>query len=151
MELAAWLVPMLMSLVGTGVSTITSAVQSNKQLDAQAKAQQQQLDAQQRTVQSNAEQSRSHQMQLNQQTVDNFKRSMNIADAGLITGNTTGMNIQGLNGQQGYLNEEDKTIYANRGGKFVSANNSRVLTTNNDIDSYRDRVAALKFGGRKCC
>lgn len=158
----SWLLPMIMSMIGTGVSAGVSASNANKQLAFQEK----QLEQQNQLAKDNAEQARNQQQILNQQTADNFKRSMNIAGNSSTITNSMGIGIQGLNSQQGYLTEEDETAYARCGGRFkkafggknkvdsasiyVSPNNIPVKTDSNSVIGYRDRLAQFKLGGRKC-
>lgn len=163
----SWLIPALLGLVGTGIGAGVSAANAKQQARLQENLQKQQLKAQEDAA-NNQRTLASYQEQQNNRIASNaYAQSMNDKiNTNIASGTITGMGIQGLNGQQGYLQEEDETAYAKCGGRFkrllggknkverasifVSPNNTTVRT---DIDTdkvYRDRLAQLKNGGRYC-
>lgn len=166
MELASWLVPMILSIIGTGVSAGVGVSNTNKQIAAQEEAQ--------RLQQSQANLAKLQQQAVNEQqtrmndldTINRFKNSLAVEgnNSGMTTtGNIGAGSIAGLNSQSGYLQEEDELNYAKCGGRFkkqfggsnksnsasmfVSPNNIPVKSANNSVVQYRDRLAQYKFGG----
>lgn len=143
-----WFVPLIMSLISTGVGAATSISTSNKQIAAQKK----QFEEQQRLEQEalNNERIRQQQQQEmnNAQTVNQFAQAMNKGYSTGTTGNQMGaglgVGVQGL-GNSGYLNEE--SYLARMGGNFHKKGNVKnTVRDNNNL--YFDRIEYAKCGGR---
>lgn len=162
----SWILPMILSLVSSGVQTGVSAYQANKQLEAQQNNIAQQKAAEEKALNIQKANNYINQLNNNQTIADNYRNAMgtNSLSSGTAV-NSTGIGVQGLNGQMGYLNEEDQTNYKCGGrrkrafgGKnkvdnasiYVSPNNMRVKSDSNNVVNYRDRLAQFKLGGRKC-
>ena len=110
MGVAAWLVPMLMSILGTAVSAGTGIASTNKQIAAQEKLAKEQ---QRQRIMAESEQQRN-----NQQTVNQFAQQLNSGTSTMPTASTTGttgIGVQGLSGVTGYANDDN--LYARCGGK----------------------------------
>lgn len=143
-----WFVPLIMSLISTGVGAATSISTSNKQIAAQKK----QFEEQQRLEQEalNNERIRQQQQQEmnNVQTVNQFAQAMNKGYSTGTTGNQMGaglgVGVQGL-GNSGYLNEE--SYLARMGGNFHKKGNVKSTVRDND-NLYFDRIEYAKCGGR---
>jgi hypothetical protein len=159
MGVASWLVPMIMSLIGTGVSAATSISSTNKQIAAQEKQFQEQQRLQQEQV--NQERFRNQQQQQinNQQMSNQFAAKMN---KGYSTGSNQmgaglGVGVQGLNGNSGYLNEDELLARSGghfsllkRGGSNIPSSkvgtNKTTVRDNNHL--YFDRIEYAKCGGK---
>lgn len=143
-----WFVPLIMSLISTGVGAATSISTSNNQIAAQKK----QFEEQQRLEQEalNNERIRQQQQQEmnNAQTVNQFAQTMNKGYSTGTTGNQMGaglgVGVQGL-GNSGYLNEE--SYLARLGGSFHKKGNVKSTVRDND-NLYFDRIEYAKCGGR---
>lgn len=143
-----WFVPLIMSLISTGVGAATSISTSNNQIAAQKK----QFEEQQRLEQEalNNERIRQQQQQEmnNAQTVNQFAQTMNKGYSTGTTGNQMGaglgVGVQGL-GNSGYLNEE--SYLARLGGNFHKKGNVKSTVRDND-NLYFDRIEYAKCGGR---
>ena len=143
-----WFVPLIMSLIGTGISTATSITNNNKQLSFQQK----QIADQQKAEQDNINNQRlinQQQQQINnQQTVNQFAQTINKGYSTGTTGNQMGagfgVGVQGL-GNSGYLNEE--SYLATLGGSFHKKGNIKNTVRDND-NLYFDRIEYAKCGGR---
>lgn len=143
-----WFVPLIMSLISTGVGAATSISTNNKQIAAQKK----QFEEQQRLEQEalNNERIRQQQQQEmnNAQTVNQFAQTMNKGYSTGTTGNQMGtglgVGVQGL-GSSGYLNEE--SYLARMGGSFHKKGNVKNTIRDND-NLYFDRIEYAKCGGR---
>ena len=118
MGVAAWLVPMLMSVLGMGVNAATSVSSTNKQIAAQEKLAKEQQAQQEAEVQRQRIMAESEQQRNNQQTVNQFAQQLNSGTSTMPTvgtTGTTGIGVQGLSGVTGYANEDN--LYARCGGK----------------------------------
>lgn len=143
-----WFVPLIMSLISTGVGAATSISTSNNQIAAQKK----QFEEQQRLEQEalNNERIRQQQQQEmnNAQTVNQFAQTMNKGYSTGTTGNQMGaglgVGVQGL-GNSGYLNEE--SYLARLGGSFHKKDNAKT-NVRDDNNLYFDRIEYAKCGGR---
>ena len=118
MGVAAWLVPMLMSILGTAVSAGTGIASTNNQIAAQEKLAKEQQAQQEAEVQRQRIMAESEQQRNNQQTVNQFAQQLNSGTSTMPTVGTTGtagMGVQGLSGVTGYANDDN--LYARCGGK----------------------------------
>ena len=115
MGVAAWLVPMLMSILGTAVSAGTGIASTNKQIAAQEKLAKEQQAQQEAEVQRQRIMAESEQQRNNQQTVNQFAQQLNSGTSTMPTTGTTGIGVQGLSGVTGYANDDN--LYARCGGK----------------------------------
>lgn len=118
MGTAAWLVPMLMSILGTAVSAGTGIASTNKQIAAQEKLAKEQQAQQEAEVQRQRIMAESEQQRNNQQTVNQFAQQLNSGTSTMPTvgtTGTTGIGVQGLSGVTGYANDDN--LYARCGGK----------------------------------
>lgn len=143
-----WFVPLIASLIGSGISAATSISTSNQQIAAQER----QFKEQQRLQEeaTNNERIRQQQQQQinNQQTANQFAQTMNKGYSTGTTGNQMGagigVGVQGL-GSSGYLNEE--SYLARLGGSFhKKVNTKSTVRDNNNL--YFDRIEYAKCGGR---
>lgn len=159
MGTAAWLVPMIMSFLGTGASIISSSVNTNKQIAAQER----QLAEQQKQQKELVDQERlrnQQQQQINNQRMSNqFAANMN---KGYSTGSNQmgtglGIGVQGLNSNSGYVNEDE--LLARNGGHFSllkrggsNIPSSKVGTNKTNVRDdnhlYFDRIEYAKCGGK---
>lgn len=159
MGTAAWLVPMLMSLFSTAVGTATSIGNTNKQIALQKKQAEDQQRQQLQDIDNQRVMSQHQQQINNQQTVNQFASTMN---KGYSTGSNQmgtglGVGVQGLNGNIGYVNENE--LLARNGGYFsllkqggsnitsgkVGTNKPNVRDNN---QLYFDRIEYAKCGGK---
>lgn len=117
MGVAAWLVPMLMSILGTAVSAGTGIASTNKQIAAQEKLAKEQQAQQEAEVQRQRIMAESEQQRNNQQTVNQFAQQLNSGTSTMSNpiGMSTGVGVQGLSGVTGYANED--YLSARCGGK----------------------------------
>ena len=118
MGVAAWLVPMLMSILGTAVSEGTGIASTNKQIAAQEKLAKEQQAQQEAEVQRQRIMAESEQQRNNQQMVNQFAQQLNSGTSTMPTAGTTGttgIGVQGLSGVTGYANDDN--LYARCGGK----------------------------------
>lgn len=117
MGTAAWLVPMLMSILGTAVSAGTGIASTNKQIAAQEKLAKEQQAQQEAEVQRQRIIAESEQQRNNQQTVNQFAQQLNAGSSTMSnpSGIGTGIGVQGLSGVTGYANED--YLSARCGGK----------------------------------
>lgn len=144
----SWLIPSIISLIGTAVGAGTSISTNKKQLRFQEK----QLAEQQRLEEENINNQRlmnQQQQQINNQNmVNQFASNLNKGYSTGLLGNQmpagTGIGVQGLNGA-GYLNED--SVMAKVGGLFSKKVNAK-STVRDDNNLYFDRIEYAKCGGR---
>lgn len=144
----SWLIPSIVSLIGTAVGAGTSISSNNKQLRFQEK----QLAEQQRLEQENINNQRlmnQQQQQINNQNmVNQFASNLNRgASTGLLANQMpagTGIGVQGLNSAD-YLNED--SFMAKVGGLFSKKVNAK-SNVRDDNNLYFDRIEYAKCGGR---
>lgn len=143
-----WFVPLIMSLIGTGISTATSITNNNKQLSFQQKQIADQQKAEQDNINNQRLMNQQQQQINNQQTVNQFASNLNKGySTGLLTNQmpaSTGIGVQGLN-NTGYLNEDN--FMAKVGGLFSKKGNTK-NTVRDDNNLYFDRIEYAKCGGR---
>lgn len=143
-----WFVPLIMSLISTGVGAATSIASNNKQLRFQEKlAEQQRLE--QENINNNQRLMNEQQQQINNQNIVNqFAQTMNKGYSTGMTGNQMGaglgVGVQGL-GNTGYLNED--SVMAKLGGLFSKKGNTKT-NVRDDNNLYFDRIEYAKCGGR---
>lgn len=154
-----WLIPMIMSIIGTGVSAATSISNTNKQLDAQQKTYEQQQEEQKRLADNQRLINQQQQDWNNKKTINQFVANMN---KGYSTGSNQmgaglGLGVQGLGSNSGYVNENE--LLARNGGHFsllkqggsniptskVGTNKANVRDNNH---LYFDRIEYAKCGGK---
>lgn len=154
-----WLIPMIMSLIGTGVSAATSISNTNKQLEAQQKTYEQQQQEQKRLADNQRLVNQQQQDWNNQKTVNQFAAGIN---KGYSTGSNQmgagyGLGVQGLGGNTGYVNEDE--LLARNGGHFSllkqggsNIPSSKVGTNKTNVRDnnhlYFDRIEYAKCGGK---
>lgn len=143
-----WFVPLIMSLIGTGISTATSITNNNKQLSFQQKQIADQQKAEQDNINNQRLMNQQQQQINNQQTVNQFASNLNKGYSTGLLGNQmpagTGVGVQGLNGTN-YLNED--SFLAKVGGLFSKKGNIK-STVRDDNNLYFDRIEYAKCGGR---
>ena len=143
-----WFVPLIMSLISTGVGAATSISTSNKQIAAQER----QFKEQQRLQEEATNNERIIQQQQqeinNAQTVNQFAQTLNKGYSTGINGNQMGaglgVGVQGLNSTS-YLNED--SVMAKVGGLFSKKVNTK-SNVRDDNNLYFDRIEYAKCGGR---
>ena len=143
-----WFVPLIMSLIGTGISTATSITNNNKQLSFQQKQLADQQKAEQDNINNQRLMNQQQQQINNQQTVNQFASNLNKGySTGLLSNQMpagTGISVQGLN-DTNYLNED--SFLAKVGGLFSKKVNAK-STVRDDNNLYFDRIEYAKCGGR---
>lgn len=143
-----WFVPLIASLIGSGISAATSVSTSNQQIAAQERQFKEQQRLQEEAI--NNERIRQQQQQEinNAQTVNQFAQTLNKGYSTGTTGNQMGaglgVGVQGL-GSTGYLNED--SVMAKLGGLFSKKGNAKSTVRNNN-NIYFDRIEYAKCGGR---
>lgn len=143
-----WFVPLIASLIGSGISAATSVSTSNQQIAAQERQFKEQQRLQEEAI--NNERIRQQQQQEinNAQTVNQFAQTLNKGYSTGTTGNQMGaglgVGVQGL-GSTGYLNED--SVMAKLGGLFSKKGNAKSTVRNNN-NLYFDRIEYAKCGGR---
>ena len=143
-----WFVPLIMSLISTGINTATSITNNNKQLSFQQKQLVDQQKAEQDNINNQRLMNQQQQQINNQQTVNQFASNLNKGySTGLLSNQmpaSTGIGVQGLNGTN-YLNED--SFLAKVGGLFSKKVNAK-STVRDDNNLYFDRIEYAKCGGR---
>lgn len=143
-----WFVPLIMSLISTGVGAATSISTSNKQIAAQERQFKEQQRLQEEAINNERIIQQQQQQINNQNTVNQFASNLNRGTStGLLSNQMpagTGIGVQGLNGT-GYLNED--SFMAKVGGLFSKKVNTKSNVRDNN-NLYFDRIEYAKCGGR---
>ena len=154
-----WFIPLIMSALSTAVGAGTSIANNNKNIAFQKKQAEEQQKFQEEQVNNQRLMNQQQQDWNNQQTVNQFASTMN---KGYSTGSNQmgtglGVGVQGLNGNIGYVNENE--LLARNGGYFsllkrggsnipsskVGINKPNVRANN---QLYFDRIEYAKCGGK---
>ena len=143
-----WFVPLIMSLISTGVGAATSISTSNKQIAAQERQFKEQQRLQEEAINNERIIQQQQQEINNTQTVNQFAQTLNKGYSTGMTGNQMGaglgVGVQGLN-STGYLNED--SVMAKVGGLFSKKVNTK-SNVRDDNNLYFDRIEYAKCGGR---
>lgn len=143
-----WFVPLIMSLLSTGVGAATSVSTSNQQIAAQERQFKEQQRLQEEAINNERIIQQQQQEMNNTQTVNQFAQTLNKGYSTGTTGNQMGaglgVGVQGL-GNTGYLNED--SVMAAIGGLFSKKVNTKT-NVRDDNNLYFDRIEYAKCGGR---
>lgn len=143
-----WFVPLIASLIGSGISAATSISTGNQQIAEQERQFKEQQRLQEEAINNERIRQQQQQQINNQQTVNQFAQTLNKGYSTGITGNQMGaglgIGVQGLN-TTGYLNEPN--FMAAIGGKFNKKDNAKTNVSDNNR-LYFDRIEYAKCGGR---
>ncbi len=143
-----WFVPLIASLIGSGISAATSISTSNQQIAAQERQFKEQERLQEEATNNERIRQQQQQQINNQQSVNQFAQTLNKGYSTGTTGNQMGaglgVGVQGLN-TNSYLNED--SVMAAIGGLFSKKVNAK-SNVSDDNRLYFDRIEYAKCGGR---